>query len=455
MKDFEDVWENSTEKVRYFTISFQNGSKAHFLFVPKNIGTFELHEQIREAFMDGLKEHDNISINLLGIDDSLQRKSITALSSAIHIYQWDYPKYGKKTKKKRQSKKNFGFYSSLPQDEIITLTNYGEMIAEGTNLVRTLAAMPTNYLSSKELVEESRKIAKKLYGVKFDFLNENKLKELKAGAFLSVIRGTKGSHGGIVKLSYRTRAKNKPTIALIGKGVVFDTGGYNLKTDGGLEGMHRDMTGAAVSLATFQALVKSKVQLNLDLYLAIGENLISEMSYKPNEVVLDMNGTSIEIIDTDSEGRMMLADTINYAVKEKPTAIIDFATLTGSAVDAISSRYSCVFSNRNALLNLAVETGVESGERVWAFPTTTDFDKKLESDVADIRQSANDDDSAEHIYAACFLKFFIGDTPWVHVDLSSEICETGLGLVDTSITGFGVRWCFEFIKALEKGYING
>lgn len=447
IENYEDVYEDKLKKTKSFEIGFQNGSKAYFLFVPKNITVFGLHSEIQESFMEGIKEHDNMSFNVMGLSDHHQKILVSALTSAVSLYEWKYPRYGKKSTRKRKEKKEFGFYVTI--DGVDELIKSGEAIAEGTNLVRTLASTPTNYMKSRDLADQARKVAHKLRGASFNYIGENKLKELKAGCFLSVIQGTKGSDGGIAHISYRTRAKDSKNIAIVGKGVVFDTGGYDVKTDSSMDGMHRDMTGAAVSLALFQALVKSKVKANIDLYLAIGENLISEAAYKPNDVVIAMDGTSVEVTNTDAEGRMLLADTLIYANQADPDLIIDFATLTGDAVAAIDTRYSCVFSNKYELGLKAVEAGRESGERVWNFPTTDDFVKNLGSDVADISQ-CSDQDNAEHIYAACFLKHFAGETPWIHVDLSAEICEDGLGMVDTDVTGFGVRWGFEFIQKIVK-----
>jgi len=442
----KDVWEDEKRKTRNFEVGFTNGSKAYFLYIPKNISVYELHTELRESFLEGIKGHDKLSFNVLNLNQSHQSILINALTSLVHLAEWTHPKYGKKAKKPKRPKKSYGFYSSVDSKEP-SIT--GHAIAEGTNLVRTLATTPTNHMTSKHLVEESKKIGKKLKGVKVEFLNEKKLKEMGAGSFLSVIQGTKGSHGGIVHMSYRTRAKHPKNIAIVGKGVVFDTGGYDIKTEGYLVGMHRDMTGSAVSLALFKALVETKAKANIDLYMAIGENLISEEAFKPNDVVVAMDGTSIEVTNTDAEGRMLLIDTLIYANKLKPDLILDYATLTGSITDAIDNRYAGVFSNREDLAIKAVEAGRGSGERVWSFPMTDDFSNTLGSNVADISQCTNSN-YAEHIYAACLLQHFAGKTPWIHVDLGCEISDNGLGLIETEVTGFGVRWGYEFIKNYIK-----
>jgi leucyl aminopeptidase len=450
----EDVMEDYYKHTRRFEVGFQNGSKVYVLYIPKNISVYDLHSELRASFAEGIEEHQRLSFNMLGVSLDHQRILVPALSGLTSLCQWRHPYIGKKNNVRKIKHKDFGFYSNLESAEITNLINYGEAVAEGTNLVRTLATTPTNYMTTEHLYQEAIKIAKRIK-VSHHFLNENKLKEMNAGCFCAVVQGSKGkSRTGILKLSYKTRVQNAPSVAIVGKGVVFDTGGYNIKTDDDMRGMNRDMTGASVGLAVFQALAKNKVRANINLYLAIGDNLISEESYKPNDVVTAMNGTTVEVMDTDAEGRMMLADTILYAKESDPNIILDFATLTGDAPYAISSRYSCVFPSSYELGLKAVKVGMMCGERVWNFPMSSDFDVLLKSDVADISQ-CGDDDKAGHIYAACFLKHFVGKVPWVHVDLSSEHNGNGLGLVGTDVTGFGVRWGFEFIKHFIEEFNNG
>ncbi len=448
VKHLEDVIEDESSKSKFFEISFQNGSKAFFLFIPENLGVFELHTQIRESFSKYINESNIISFNILTLGVTHQEILVPALSSLVYLGKWNTPSYGKKNKLKRdKTKKDFGFYSDLT--EISELIDKGKLIAEGTNLVRTLALTPTNYLTSSIFVQECKNIVKKLKNVEYDFIDETQLKKLNAGCFLSVIRGSNGSDGGIVHLKYTPNQVTFKKVALVGKGVCFDTGGYSIKDNDGMISMNRDMTGAAVVLAIFEAVVKSNMNIELDVYLAIGENLISEKAYKPDEVVTAMDGTTVLVLDTDAEGRMLLADTILYAKQNNPDLIIDFATLTGDAIKAVDKKYSCVMSNVDDFLNDAMKIGYRSGERVWAFPTTYDYSRTLESEIADIRQCTTSS-NAEHIYAACFLRYFAGEVPWIHVDLSSEECEGGLGLVSTDVTGFGVRWGYEFLEHWSK-----
>jgi leucyl aminopeptidase len=230
----------------------------------------------------------------------------------------------------------------------------------------------------------------------------------------------------------------------VGKGILFDTGGVNLKPHRSMLEMHTDMAGSAVALASLVALAELKADLNADAWLAISENNTGPTAYRPQEVVRASNGTTIQVIHTDAEGRMALADTLALAARTRPRLTIDFATLTGACVHALTERYSGVFTNRPELADALIAAGRASGERVWNFPMDADFDSDLDSTVADIMQCALEG-KGDHILAARFLQRFIGDVPWVHVDLSSATRRGGLAHVGTDITGFGVRFVLELL----------
>ncbi|MFZ2302372.1 MAG: leucyl aminopeptidase family protein, partial [Gallionella sp.] len=200
------------------------------------------------------------------------------------------------------------------------------------------------------------------------------------------------------------------------------------------------MNGSAVTLGILLAATQNKLAVNIDCWLALAQNHISPKAYKQNDIVTALNGTTIEIIHTDAEGRMVLADTLTLASRAKPDLMIDFATLTGSMATALGARYSGVLGNRDELMQRAVSVSKQCGERLCAFPMDEDYEAGLESKVADIKQCAAAGE-ADHILAARFLKRFVEhDTPWLHIDLSSSRCEEGLGIVASDVTGFGVAW---------------
>jgi leucyl aminopeptidase len=323
--------------------------------------------------------------------------------------------------------------------------------AEGTNLVRHLAALPPNSLDVTGYRRVLGRLARR-HGLRLRWYGEPALKRLGAGAFLAVSRGNASRDAGIAHLSYAPRGRKaaRPDVTLVGKGILFDTGGTNLKPHRSMLDMHTDMAGSAVALASLVALSTLKSPLAADAWLAITENNIGPKAYRPQEIVRAANGTTIQVIHSDAEGRMVLADTLHLAAQAKPKLMLDFATLTGACVYALTERMSGVFTNRDSLAGALNAAGRDSGERVWHFPLPEDFDADIESTVADIAQCAVEG-KGDHIHAARFLKRFVPDaTPWVHVDLSAATRRGGLAHVPTEITGFGVRFTLSLLLDQER-----
>ena len=326
-------------------------------------------------------------------------------------------------------------------------TRHAAASAGGTNLARWLTALPPNILDTRGYHRAIAELARR-YGFGFKWLDEQALRRAGANAFLAVSAANERPGAGIAHLQYRParrKGAGTPDIALVGKGILFDTGGVNLKPHRSMLDMHTDMSGSAVALATLTALAELRAPLAADAWLAITENNIGPKAYRPQEVVRAANGVTIQVIHTDAEGRMVLADTLALAARTKPRFMIDFATLTGAAVYALTERMSGVFTNRPALQEPLLEAGRASGERVWNFPFDADYDSDIESKIADIAQCAVEG-KGDHILAARFLSRFVPqEIPWAHVDLSSSTRSGGLGHVNTEITGFGVRYALELI----------
>ena len=310
-------------------------------------------------------------------------------------------------------------------------------LAQGNVLARSLTVRPPNELTPGAYRRELRALAKSLR-LRHEEFGFARLRRMGAGAFCAVAQGSEPQDAAIVHLSYR-HPRARQTIALVGKGICFDTGGHNLKSAAHMAGMHEDMNGSAVALSAFLAAQGMRLEVNLDCWLAIAQNHIGPRAYKQNDVVHALNGTSIEIMHTDAEGRMVLADTLALAARKKPDLMIDYATLTGTMVAALGNRTSGVFATSDALAAQAVAAGRASGERVSLFPFDEDYAAALDSKVADIKQCLVPG-TADSILATCFLKRFTGNLPWLHLDLSAHSCAGGLGAVATDLTGFGVAW---------------
>ncbi len=317
--------------------------------------------------------------------------------------------------------------------------------AQGNNLTRWLTALPPNKLDALAYSSLLEDLAE-AHAWDFKRLSVSELEEIGAGAFLAVAQGNDDDSASIVRLRYRPEhGRPEPDIALVGKGIIFDTGGTNLKSFNAMLDMHADMQGSAVALGTLLAFTLLESSLAIDCWLAITENRTGPRAYKSQDVVTAANGKTIQTVHTDAEGRMALADALVLASRENPRLIVDYATLTGSVIRAITNRYSGVFTNRAEWHPRLKHTGQACGERVWPFPIGQEFLEELKSEVADIQQCSADP-NADHILAASFLAEFVeNDTPWIHIDLAASEKQGGLGHVPTKITGFGVRYTLSLV----------
>lgn len=393
--------------------------------------TFAQQVQVRKA-LQLLLEDQPKNITLIVLGDDTQRKQAAELAVyGAWVNSALLPLHKKKDE--RRALKKIELVGCSEQTIFAPL----KAQAEGNILCRELTMLPPNELTPALYRARIKTLAKQnAWQVKeYDM---KQLRKMGAGAFVAVAQGSADDDAAIVHVRY-AHPKAKKTVALIGKGICFDTGGHNLKPARYMHNMHEDMNGSAVALGILLAATQSKLPVNIDCWLAIAQNHISPKAYKQNDIVTALNGTTIEIMHTDAEGRMVLADTLTLAARTKPDLMIDFATLTGSMAMALGARYSGVLGNREALLQRAVRVGKSSGERLCAFPLDEDYEAALDSKVADIKQCTLDGE-ADHILATRFLKRFVDDVPWLHVDLSASRCEGGLGAVASEVNGFGVAW---------------
>lgn len=328
--------------------------------------------------------------------------------------------------------------------------------AAGNHLARWLATLPPNVLDSVAYRGALQQLARR-EGWSFKFFSVDQLERMGAGAFVAVARSNPHRGAGIVRLTY-TPPRVRPTgaspkgankgaqgIALVGKGICFDTGGINLKPHRSMYSMHGDMQGSSVAVGTLLALSRLEATYPIECWLALTENQIGPDAYRPQEVVRALNGVTIQVVHSDAEGRMVLADTLTLASRAKPRFILDFATLTGACVNALTDRFAGAFTNREGLHDWLQRNGRHSGERVWCFPMDEDFDGELESPAADVMQCTLES-KGDHILASRFLARFVdASVPWVHVDLSPSERKGGLAHIPTEMTGFGVRYAVNLL----------
>ncbi|MDH4165148.1 MAG: M17 family metallopeptidase [Gammaproteobacteria bacterium] len=331
-------------------------------------------------------------------------------------------------------------------DRASPLYDRSRAMAAGNHLARWLAALPPNVLGSIAYRAALQELARR-EGWSFKFYGIPQLEKIGAGAFLAVARANPHRGAGVVRLTYKPKRTRRGAagIALVGKGICFDTGGINLKPHRGMYTMHGDMQGSSVAVGTLLALTRLAASYPIDCWLAITENEIGPNAFRPQEVVRALNGVTIQVVHSDAEGRMVLADTLTLASREKPRFVLDFATLTGACVNALTDRYAGAFTNRAGLHDWLQQTGRHSGERVWCFPMDEDFDKELECPGADVLQCTLDS-KGDHILASRFLSRFVeASVPWVHFDLAPSERKGGLAHVPTEMTGFGVRYAVHLL----------
>jgi leucyl aminopeptidase len=409
-------------------------------YVPSDVSTFERLKDAAKIAAAALEsEPGKIAIWSRGLSASTADAAVLALVAAVQAAAFTLPEFKSKPTP----------HTVLSRMDVMAKLKPAELAASiaaaaGNNLARWLTALPPNELDASQYRALLRRYAQK-QGFGFRFYDENQLRRMGAGAFVAVAQGNARRDAGIAHLSYRPRGSRAP-IALVGKGICFDTGGTNLKAHKGMLDMHTDMEGSAVAVGTLHALRLLRWQQPIDCWLAITENRSSATAYKPQDLVRALNGTTIQTIHTDAEGRMVLADTLCLASRKSPKAIIDYATLTGACVYALTERYSGAFTNRMAARELIESAGSRSGERVWCFPMDTDFDTDIDSKIADVAQCAVEG-KGDHILAARFLSRFVPPAiPWLHVDLAAGWRQGGLAHIRSDITGFGVRYTLELLR---------
>ena len=421
------------------TIDAPGGVLVAWVMIDAAQSVFERQTAMRKAVSSLLGENPlDISIAVYG--DATQRQAAAAL--ALYTAWVNGEKLPERKKKKENNNLRSIVLHGCRAPDGFAATRAQ---AEGNVLCRELTVLPPNELTPGAYRERVKQLAKQ-HGWTREEYDFKRLRKMGAGAFCAVAQGSEERDAAIVHLQYR-HPQAKKTVALVGKGICFDTGGHNLKPARYMQGMHEDMNGSAVALGILLAATRAKLAVNIDCWMALAQNHLSPRAYKQNEVITALNGTTIEIVHTDAEGRMVLADTLTLAARAKPDLMIDFATLTGSMHVALGSRYSGIFATSEALARDALAAGVSSGERVCAFPMDDDYDSALDSSIADVKQCTLDGE-ADHILAARLLQRFTVKRPWIHVDLSAHSCKGGLGAVGTDINGFGVGWCLALLSGL-------
>ncbi|MHB0850049.1 leucyl aminopeptidase [Stutzerimonas nitrititolerans] len=308
------------------------------------------------------------------------------------------------------------------QAQVEQAANHAQAITTGMNFARDLGNLPPNVCHPSYIAEQARQLGKDFKGLKVEVLDEKKLRELGAGSFLAVSQGS-DQPGCIVVMQYNGGKKGEQPYALVGKGITFDTGGISLKPGLGMDEMKYDMCGAASVLGTFRAALELQLPINLVGVLACAENMPSGGATRPGDIVTTLSGQTVEILNTDAEGRLVLCDALTYVERFKPRAVIDVATLTGACIVALGSQTSGLMSNDEELARQLLGAGQNADDRAWQLPLFDEYQEQLDSPFADIANIGGP--KAGTITAACFLSRFTKAYAWAHLDIAGTAWISG------------------------------
>ncbi|MGQ9509423.1 MAG: leucyl aminopeptidase [Thermodesulfobacteriota bacterium] len=318
----------------------------------------------------------------------------------------------------------------------------GRIISNAVYFARDLVNSPSNRVTPTFLAEKAKEIAL-TYSIEIEILEMTQADALGMGGFVGVAKGSQEPCKFII-LEYN-KGRGLETVALVGKGITFDSGGISLKPSEGMEKMKGDMSGAAAVLATFQAASELGIPLHLVGIIPATENLPSGKALKPGDILKTLSGQTVEVISTDAEGRLILSDALTYSLRYQPKAIIDLATLTGAIVIALGDYVIGLFGNDEALLRRVEKASQQTGEKVWRMPLWDEYFDYIKSEVADFKNTGTR--AAGAIIGAIFLSKFVGKTPWVHLDIAGPaFIEKEKPLLPKGGTGVGVRLLIQILR---------
>jgi len=426
----KEVTKKANVKSNFFLFNLNSKQQIVLIKLKKNLLPYEI-ENLGAEFYNFIKSTPikDIVINL----NSTNINKEFLLGIQLKSYEFNIYKSKKNTKKI--------IISALDSKNKINLTDKTKLksLISGTNFARDLVSEPPNILTPKEYVRRLSKLKK--LGLKVTIYNEKKMRKLGMFSLLGVGQGSI-NESYLVTLEWNGNKKNKNNkLSFVGKGVCFDTGGISLKPARFMEEMKYDMAGSAVVAGLLQNLAIRKAKVNAVGVLGLVENMPGGNAQRPGDIVKSFSGKTIEVLNTDAEGRLVLADALSFTEKKfKPKIIIDLATLTGAIIMALGEEYAGLFSNNDQLSSKIIKAGNKVNERVWRLPLHKNYDKLINSPVADV-QNINYAGGAGSITAAQFLqRFILKNTPWAHLDIAGmAFSKKAANLNPGGATGFGVR----------------
>ena len=361
-----------------------------------------------------------------------------ALLASNSEYQFDQLKSGKSRQRKGLRKLNFNIPRS-DSGKIKQAIAEAQAISAGMSIARDLGNLPANVCTPSYIARQARLLAREDKRLRVSVLDEADMKRLKMGSLLSVSAGSR-QPAKLITLQYRGAAAKDQPIALVGKGVTFDTGGISLKPGAAMDEMKFDMCGAAAVIGTLKAVTQLQLPINVVGIIPATENMPDGLATKPGDIVTSMSGQTIEILNTDAEGRLILCDALTYAGKFKPRCVIDIATLTGAAIIALGKIPSAVLGNNRALIDDLIKSGHQIEDKIWELPLWDEYQDQLKSNFADMANIGGRD--AGTITASCFLARFTRDYKWAHLDIAGTAWKSG---EDKGATGRPVPLLTQYI----------
>ncbi len=374
--------------------------------------------------------------------------AVRSIVEGAHVADFDPDTY--RSDRKDFSMKDVTLVAAQGADtgKLQRMLDQARIIGESQNFTRELVNEPSNRLTPTMLAERARKMCESV-GLKCEIMGPDKIKEMKMGAFWSVAQGSDEEPRLIVMRYEPQGAPEKPVLGLIGKGITFDTGGISIKPADGMEKMKYDMAGGAAMIGAMRAIAQLKPMIKVISIVCASENMPSGKAQKPGDVQIAMSGKSIEIINTDAEGRLVLADGLHYARTLGCTHLIDAATLTGACVVALGYANAGVFTNNDEAYQHFTRALERSGEKFWRLPVDADYTEMIRSSIADIMNTGGRWGGAST--AAAFLKEFVEDTPWIHLDIAGTAwMEENKSWIAKGPSGIAVRSLVEWVKSYEN-----
>jgi leucyl aminopeptidase len=394
------------------------------------------------------KSVDRIASGLqgAGVNGIKTEDAVQAITEGAILGLYAFRRHMTKKKNDYTEVKEFALVGR--EEKIMTpAVTRAKVIAEAVNWARDMVNEPSNFMTPADMAEAARKIGAD-YGLKVEVLEKQQMASLGMGALLGVAQGSQQPPRFII-LSYKGKKSDAVDMALVGKGITFDTGGIDIKPQEGMHEMKGDMAGGASVLAALMAIAQLKPAINVTAIVPATENMPSGTAQKPGDVVKAMNGKTIEVLNTDAEGRLILADALSYAKKLDAKNIIDIATLTGAIRAALGTICTGVFTNNQPLVDKLIAAGKEAGELAWQFPMFEEYDEQIKSEVADIKNLGGR--YAGAITAAKFLAEFINGTPWVHMDIAgTSDTDKDKGYLIKGATGIPVRTLVNLVLKMAK-----